>query len=172
MTLGSGVPLTFDGVVWRYLPAWGHPLDIGFLLLAAGRWNRYGEYGCLYTALTREGAVAEYRKVANDHVGVAEREDAKRDIVSLAVRVTPVLDLTDRLVRREWAVTLPALVGDSDGSLEGCRSIADAARTSGFRAILSPSAALRGSANLSIYLEGRADQLLLRSGTTREPLNY
>jgi hypothetical protein len=172
MTLPSGFSLTFDGVVWRYLPAWGHPLDVGFLLLAAGRWNRFGEYGCLYTALTREGAVAEYRKVVSGHVGVAECEDAKRDIVSLTVRVTPVLDLTARLVRRQWAVTLQALVGDSDGSLEACRSIADAARGSGYRAILSPSAALRGGSNLNIYLEGRAEQLHLRSGTLREPLNY
>jgi hypothetical protein len=165
-------PLTFGGTVWRYLPAWGHPLDLGFLLLSAGRWNRYGEYGCLYTALTREGAAAEYRKVVGRHAGLAESDDAKRDLASLEVRVTPVLDLTDRAVRRAWGVTLEALTGDSDGSLEACRSIADRARASGLRAILSPSAALRGAANLNVYPEGRADELQLRAGATREPLNY
>jgi hypothetical protein len=165
-------PLTFDGVVWRYIPAWGHPLDVGFLLLASGRWNRYGEYGCLYTALTRQGAAAEYRKVVGRHAGVAERDDAKRDLASLEVRVVPVLDLTDRVVRREWGITRQALIGDSDGSLEACRAIADAARASGYRAIKSPSAALRGAANLNIYLDGRADELHLRAGAMREPLNY
>jgi RES domain-containing protein len=172
MTPRSHVPLAFEGTVWRYLPAWGHPLDVGYLLLAAGRWNRYGEYGCLYTALTREGAAAEYRKVVGRHAGLAERDDAKRDLVSLEVRVLPVLDLTDRAVRREWEVTLEALTGDSDGSLEACRSLADRARASGYRAILSPSAALRGAANLNIYLEGRAEQLQLQAGKTREPLNH
>jgi hypothetical protein len=86
--------------------------------------------------------------------------------------VTPVLDLTDRAVRREWGVTLGALTGDSDGSLEACRSIADLARASGYRAILSPSAALRGAANLNVYLEGLAEELQLRAGKVREPLNY
>ena len=172
MTLLSREGLQFEGVVWRYIPAWAHPLHVGFLLQAAGRWNRYAEYGCLYTSLSREGAIAEYRKVAGGYVGLASSDAEKKDLVSILVRVEPVLDLTDRSVRRRYGVSLAMLTGDSDESLETCRSIADLARAQGYRAILSPSAALRGAANLNIYLEGRAANLRLREGPSREPLNY
>lgn len=163
--------LRFDGVAWRYIPAWGHPLHAGFLLLAAGRWNRYGQYGCLYTALSREGAIAEYEK-AREHTWLAADDDEKRDVVSILVRVEPVLDLTRRLVRRAFRVSLAPLTGDTEDCLERCHALADRARGEGYRAILSPSAALRGGTNLNIYLEGRAADLRLREGSHREPLNY
>lgn len=94
--------LRFEGLVWRYIPAWGHPLHVGFLLRAAGRWNRYDEYGCLYTALSREGAIAEYRKVLGEYVGLAASDDEKRDVVSIHVSVEPVLDLTEAATRDEY----------------------------------------------------------------------
>ncbi|MEJ7809783.1 MAG: RES family NAD+ phosphorylase [Gemmatimonadaceae bacterium] len=138
---------------------------------ARGRWNRYGEYGCLYTTLTRDGAVAEHRKAAH-HAGLDPRETEPRDLVSILVTVAPVLDLTDARVRRRYQVTLAALRGDDEGDLETCRMIADIARAEGYRAILSPSAARRGAQNLTIYLEGRAAKLRLVEGADREPLNY
>lgn len=164
--------LRFEGLVWRYIPAWGHPLHVGFLLRAAGRWNRYDEYGCLYTALSREGAIAEYRKVLGEYVGLAASDDEKRDVVSIHVSVEPVLDLTEAATRDEYQVTLGTLTGDGEADLETCRSIADLARARGNRAILSPSAALEGAVNLNIYFDGRAANLRLEEGPDREPLNY
>jgi len=141
-------------------------------LHAAGCWNRYDEYGCLYTALTREGAIAEYRKVVGKYVELAASEDDKRDVVSIRVHVELVLDLTDSRVRDEYRASLITLTGDHEADLETCRSIADLARARPYRAILSPSAALEGAVNLNIYLEGRAAELRLWEGPDREPLNY
>ena len=162
---------TFDGLVWRYIPAWSYPLHAGFLLLAAGRWNRYGVYGCLYTALAREGAVAEYEKV-RALVGLAAADDDRKDLVSVRVVVRPVLDLTDAAMQDRYGVTAATLTGDDPQALETCRSIADLARAEGYRAILAPSAALAGGTNLIVYLEGRAADLRLRDGPDRVPLNY
>jgi len=169
---GRRVGARFDGIVWRHIPARGYPLHAGFLLQAAGRWNRYNEYGCLYTALTRDGTVAEYAKVRDGYVGLAASDDDMRDLVSIHVMVEPVLDLTDSAVRERYGADLATLVGDEEADLETCRSIADLARAEGYRAIMSPSAALPGAVNLNIYLEGRAADLRLRDGPDREPLNY
>lgn len=163
-------PLRFDGLVWRYIPAWSYPLHAGFLLQAGGRWNRYEEYGCLYTALTRDGALAEYEKVRR-LVGLAAADD-KKDLVSVHVTVQPVLDLTDAAVQRRYGVERAMLTGDDDAAMETCRSIADLARAERYRAIRSPSAALAGAVNLTIDLEGRAADLRRRDGLHREPLNY
>jgi hypothetical protein len=56
---------------------------------------------------------------------------------------------------------------DEDDSLEVCRMIADLARQQGYHAILSPSAALAGSVNLNLYLDGRADHDSLDVGPDR-----
>ena len=168
MTLDAG---TFDGLVWRYIPAWSYPLHAGFLLQAAGRWNRYGEYGCLYTALTREGAAAEYDKV-RAQVGLSAADDDRKDLVSIRIVVRPVLDLTDPAAQERYGVTTATLTSDDARGLETCRSVADLARAEGYRAILAPSAALAGGTNLNVYLEGRAAELRLRDGPDRVPLNY
>jgi hypothetical protein len=80
--------LSFAGTVWRHVPRGAHPLDFSHLIAASGRWNRAGLYGCLYTALTPEGAAAEYRK-HNMRRGL--RSD--RDLVALSVVVEHVLDI-------------------------------------------------------------------------------
>jgi RES domain-containing protein len=132
-----------------------------------GRWNRQGEYGCLYTALTPAGALAEYRK----HL-VRNQLQKRRDLVSIEVTVRPVLDLTEQAIRALYAASLEQITGDSDGDLERCHRIADAAREKGFRAILAPSAAQAGERVLVIYPEGRASDLRLRDGPDRVPVNY
>lgn len=139
---------------------------------AAWCWNLYDEYGCLYTALTREGAVAEYRKVLSKFVELTASDDARRDLVSIHVSVGPVLDLTDQAVLDLYRVSKATLTSDDESDVEICRSIADLARARQYRAILSPSASMEGAVNLNIYLEERTSELALRDGPDREALNY
>jgi RES domain-containing protein len=163
--------MTFDGVVWRYVPAGSQPLHVGYILLASGRWNRQGEYGCLYTSLTQQGAEAEYRKALSRAELTAEM-DQEQDVVSIVVRVARVLDLTDASERARLVVSLSSLAADTDHDIERCRVIADVARASGYQAILSPSAALVDARNLNIYIDGPAAGVHLMEGPQRVPLNY
>lgn len=144
---------------------------MGFLLQARGRWNRYGEYGCLYTALSRDGAIAEYQKLLR-LLGIDADEDRERDLVTLEVDVDPVLDLTDTTILKRLGLTSASLVEDTDEGFELCRTLADIARADGYSAIMSPSAAAPGEVNLTIYIDGRAGDLSLNVGPVREPLNY
>ncbi len=74
--------MTYKGLVWRYIPKDTLALDYRYLLLANGRWNRFGVYGCLYTALTREGAEAEYRKILQTYK-IRPDQDAPKELVSI-----------------------------------------------------------------------------------------
>lgn len=148
------------------------PLHLGHLLkYTDGRWNRRGEYACLYTALTRAGALAELARAR----ALAGRAVGERDLVSIDVTVHPVLDLTDADARERAAraAGVPAdpalLVADGGDAYDHCRTIADWARGQGFTALLVPSAALPGEANLVIYFEVVAPkQLEIDDGPDRE----
>lgn len=159
----------FKGTVWRHIPAGAHPLHAGRILHALGRWNRSGVFGCLYTALTIEGARAEYEKHFGA-VGSTPDMRARRELVSIEIDVGPVLDLTDIDVCDQLTITPTMLVGDGEDTLELCRTIATWGRTQGYRAILSPSAAAAGEVNLMIYLDGTAEHLHLEVGADRIPL--
>ncbi len=119
--------MRFKGKVWRHIPAGSYPLNLRYLLLASGRWNRAGFYGCLYTSLTRAGAEAEYRKYLQAAGAGAQLLTRPRELVSLRVTVDPVMDLTD-----PGASPIPPasafLTADDDASLESCRELADALR--------------------------------------------
>ena len=142
-----------------------------FLLRADGRWNRVGEYGCLYTALSRDGAIAEFHKVLK-HAGLTPDDYEETDLGTIIVEVAKLLDLTDPAVLSAKGLTTAMMTADTDASLELCRSIADAARAAGYPAILSPSAARTGETNFTIYIDRRAADVTLEVGTKREPLNY
>jgi RES domain-containing protein len=158
--------LTFAGTVWRIVPATAFALHVGYILRARGRWNREGVYGCLYTALTPDGALAEWAKYLRC-AGVAPNLSSARDLVSIEVRVDPVLDLTSPEVLRHVGIQAEMLTGDGDDGLEVCRTLADLARQRGYHAILSPSAALSGAVNLNLYFDGRADCYSLDVGGER-----
>lgn len=161
--------MTFDGYVWRIVPAGAFALHVGYILKSRGRWNREGVYGCLYTALSEDGALGEAAKYLR-RAGIAPRFSPPRDLVSLRVHVGRVLDLTSPAVRRRLGVSLSSITGDEDDDLETCRSIADLARQQEYCAILSPSAALEGSTNLNVYIDGRADRYDLTDGGDRTPV--
>jgi RES domain-containing protein len=171
---------SFVGRVWRYVPRAAHPLHVGYILRASGRWNRAGEYGCLYTAMSADSARSEYHRYLAA-LNVKPEDDAARDLVSLQVRVSRVLDLTTRATRNKVADTLGLdgtlpinrLRGDDPADLSLCLAVADWARAQGYVAIVSPSAAMRGAKNLNIYIDiAGPSHLRLDAGPDREPLNY
>jgi RES domain-containing protein len=139
----------WEGHVWRIVPPRAHALHVGYILKARGRWNREGVYGCLYTDLTEDGALAEAVKYLK-RAGIAPRFSPPRDLVSLRVRLDGVMDLTSASVRRSLGVSLATITGDEDADIETCRSIADLARQREHCGILSPSAAPGGATNLNI----------------------
>jgi len=160
--------MKFEGVVWRHIPPGAHSLHIGYILKAAGRWNRPGIYGCLYTGLTVDGVRAEYAK----YLEVARIPiDAypHREIVSIKADLDPVIDMISNdtsLVDPEE----PFLKGNSPEDFERCRALADIARSLGYVGLLVPSAALEGATNLVIYIDGLAARVQLEVGNDRFPL--
>ena len=157
--------MRFRGKVWRHIPAGGYPAPLGYSIKARGRWNRAGVYGCLYTSLSKKGAVAEYeklcRKAAFNKEGLGERE-----LVSLDVDIAHVLDLTDHengIVDPEAAF----LTGDTPEDIERCRQLADYIRQVGFNGFISPSAASEGERNLTIYFDGIASEVDIQPGDDR-----
>lgn len=138
---------------------------------AEGRWNRRGMYACLYTALTRAGALAELTR-ARLRFGTVL---GPRELVSIDVTLAPVLDLTDRKSLRRAALGAgvkdePALLtADGDEALEHCRCLADWTRSERYTALLVPSAAAPGETNLVIYFDVVAPkQLEIDDGPDRE----
>lgn len=114
--------MDFEGLVWRYVPRGAHPLHVGFILLARGRWNRHDEYGCLYTSLSREGAFAEYTKELR-RLGIEPNADQPKDLVTIRVAVARVLDLTDVHAREQFGINLDTLTGDDEDDLESCQLV-------------------------------------------------
>jgi len=166
--------------VWRYVPRDAHPLHVGYILRASGRWNRAGEYGCLYTAISADGARGEYRRYLAA-LNLKPEDDAPRDLVSLQVRVSRVLDLSTRTIRDRVADTLgldgtlpiKRLRDNDPADLSLCLAVADWARAEGYIAIISPSAAIRGAKNLNVYIDiAGPSHLRLDAGPDRKPLNY
>lgn len=138
------------------MPAGKDPLHLGTLLAQSqGRWNRRGDYAALYTACTSEGARAEWRRLRAG----AGSAMGQRDLVSLDVVVSPVLDLTDAgnyqdLARRAGINPNPQFLADLAAVPHAhCQKLADQARAEEVTAVLVPSAAAQGEKNLVIYID-------------------
>lgn len=122
---------------------------------------------CLYTALDPRGAIAEFEKHYAEYAAPAER-----DLVSVDVQVSPVLDLTNPTVRSRLGVDQQTLVGDTATDLAKCRAMAKRWVGNGGAAILAPSAALPGAVNLLIYLESTAGIATLNNGPDRVRITH
>jgi RES domain-containing protein len=96
-----------------------------------------GRFGVLYVALAPETAVAELHRRA-EQLGVPVSALAPRTMLTLAVRLRRLLDLTDPTVRADWGLDAAALGADDHAR---CQEVALAARADGYEAIRYPSAA-------------------------------
>ncbi|MCK4782794.1 MAG: RES family NAD+ phosphorylase [Desulfobacteraceae bacterium] len=146
--------MRYKGKVWRHVPAGAHPLHAGYILRAGGRWNRQGVYGCLYTSLTKRGALAEFAKFFHN------LSDVDLD---------PVADLTNKATS-PIPPDEPFLTGNDPSDFEACRALADSLRAAGYVALITPSAARPGEKNLDIYLDGLAGNKHIDEGGERIPL--
>jgi RES domain-containing protein len=152
----------YEGKVWRHIPPGTFGLHVGRILRADGRWNRPGIYGCLYTALSKKGAIAEFQKLLDRF----DNFPKTRDIVSIKVGLDPVVDLTNPTTS-PIPPTTAFLTGDTDQDIEQCRRLANELRSFGYVGILAPSAAARGEKNLMIYIDGPASSVMLEDGGDR-----
>jgi RES domain-containing protein len=141
---------------------------VGRILRADGRWNRPGVYGCLYTALSEQGARAEFEKI-RPKFAAAPGTSRRRDVVSINVDIDPVVDLTNP----ETSPVPPNtsfLTGDRPEDIEQRRALAHALRAAGYVGIITPSAAAPGEKNLVMYIDGPAWGIQLDDGGDRIPL--
>lgn len=115
-------------------------------------------FGVLYVALAPGTAAAELRRRA-EQLGVPVTALAPRTMLTLAVRLSRVLDLTDAAVRAAWGLTPADLAADDHAR---CQEVAVAARADGYEAIRYPSAAVvravgggdpAGADNLAIFAD-------------------
>ncbi len=162
--------MRWSGEVWRVIPADGHPLDAGYILEASGRWNRQGEYGCLYTSEAVETAIAE-SQVRRAGSGISPGWLNPRVVAEIHVESESILDLGDPTELRSRQLHPSALVLPPPAGWGVCQAIADLAREEGFAAIRSPSAALPGAFNLNIYLDRKANALHMRATGRSVPLS-
>ena len=131
----------FEAVVYRHISSQYDALDSSGSLKAGGRWNSRGEYEVLYTALKEETAKAELERLA-ERQGLTLDDLAPRDLVSIEVSLSKVLDLTDKKILQQIGINDNEIVGN-DISL--CLEISRLARGAGFEAILTPSATKKGA---------------------------
>jgi RES domain-containing protein len=92
-------------------------------------------FGVLYAALAPETAAAELRRRAAQ-LGVPVSALAPRVMLTIAVRLRRVLDLTDPAVRAAWGLTREDLASDDCAR---CQEAATVAREDGYEAIRYPS---------------------------------
>jgi RES domain-containing protein len=113
-----------------------------------GRWHRRGERCVQYLSLDPSGAWAEF--VRASHLRDDERrKDARRHLWLIVVDEVDIADLSS-FDRYEACGLDPSIAVDDHAPAQ---QLADALVEAGYRGVLSPSAALTGATNLSIFGE-------------------
>ena len=122
----------------------------------SGRWHRRGEGHAQYLALSPLGAWAECARYF--HLRTPEQvREMRRTLWLVFVRESRIADLSS-FDRYDACGLDPALAVDADHTAS--HALADELRAAGFRGVLSPSAALPGVVNLTLFGE-RYEHVLL-----------
>jgi RES domain-containing protein len=127
----------------------------------SGRWHRKGEDYAQYLALSPLGAWAECARYYSVRSARQARE-IKRNLWLVFARERRVADLSS-FDRYDACGLDPAIAVDPDQTAS--RDLADELRAGGFRGVLSPSAALPGVLNLTVFGE-RYERVLLTDPAT------
>jgi RES domain len=121
----------------------------------SGRWHRQGEDYAQYLSLEPLGAWAEL--VRYDAIRMVQRAHAyHRRLWLCFVREHEIADLSTFDAYRECGLDPGIAVGDHAAS----QALADELRATGYRGLLSPSAALAGATNLTLFGE-RYERVML-----------
>jgi RES domain len=124
---------------------------------ASGRWHREGEGYAQYMALESLGAWAEL--VRFERIRAKPRADAyRRRLWHVYVEEEEIADLSTFAHYTACGLDPRLAVGEHSASQE----LADDLRAAGFRGVLSPSAALPGATNLTLFGE-RYEKVLTES---------
>lgn len=137
--------VTFDDVAFRWsdydTPLWARPNR------NAQRWNRTREAPTQYLSLSTDGSWAELIR-AEDLRSVEEMRLVDMPMWVLRVRETRIADYGS-FEKADAAGFPPDALTDEDH--ERCRAEGTRLRAEGFRGVLTPSAALPGAANLTLF---------------------
>jgi RES domain-containing protein len=126
-------------------------------LFTGGRYNFVGDFGVLYLACDPHTCLEEVTRAATAG-GFRAAENFPRTFIGIRVRLSRVLDLTSPRMRRRLGVSKQLLVATNweriqdEGEEATTQAIGRLARSAGFEAILTPSAAWAGN-NLNIFLD-------------------
>ena len=153
---------SWQGHAYRVVgPRYLSPADIisGIgAMKGGGRWNPVGLFRTVYASLTPEVATAE-ALAHSRHYGIPDYQQLPRVLVSLEVALERVLDLTDGRVRQCMRISLARMMSDDwraaqDAGREALtQAIGRAAFDAGCEGMLVPSRAVRGTANLALFVD-------------------
>jgi len=135
-------------MVYRHIPEGGDVGATSFSRFVGGRWNPPGEFGALYTTTDEHDIEREMERAAEKR-GITPRDLLPRDIVTIAVSLHKVLDLTDPAILRAIKFNGEELTEDT---YERTCDLARAVFKAGIEGIVVPSAIGRGK-NLVIFSE-------------------
>ena len=113
-----------------------------------GRFHVPGEFGAGYLALDPDTALRELAQRAA-RTAVPVESLLPRDLLTVHLRLTSVLDLTEAAVRAEWGLDAAALQSDD---YTACQEVAAAARRAGYEGIRYPSATGQGE-NVALFFD-------------------
>jgi hypothetical protein len=130
----------------------------------SGRWHRKGEGYAQYLALSPLGAWAECARYYSLRSAAAAR-NMKRNLWLGFVRETRIADLSSFDKYDACGLDARIAVGDPAAA----QDLADDLRAAGFRGVLSPSAALPGVVNLTVFGERYERVLLTDVAAWRNP---
>lgn len=138
--------VTYEGPLYRAVPAGGDPLDISYSVRANGRYTAPGQGG-LYFASNAGTVEAEF---VNNGSSLAGRELN----VFHNSSINNLLDLTDPAVRGDLGVSLEDLTrtgGTPAWRYEVTQPLGKFAESQGYNGILAPSAQADGGVNLILF---------------------
>jgi RES domain-containing protein len=153
----------FAGTVYRICPAryGGSLISMRGSFLYGARYNIRCYFGTLYTSLSKETARREMAR----YFTVPPRDGFVE--ASIMLRLSRVVDLTNRRQLRKAGVTWEDLIG---GRYSITQEIGLRAWESGIEALLAPSAAHAAERNLAVFLDNQRPlwQVALTGVTTEE----
>lgn len=115
----------------------------------SGRWHRKGQAVAQYLSLSPLGAFAECARYYSLR-SAAQAAEMRRNLWLVYVAETRIADLSTFEKYKNSGLD-PAIAVQTDH--ERCRQLADDLRAAGFRGVLSPSAALADTTNLTLFGE-------------------